>query len=94
MYTKELISELAKRFDKPQSEMRLGVQQLMVKLKQTFTHDQSFTMTKFGTFYIHKKKRRRAFNPLLKRFVLLPPKVILRFRAARALKEGLQKERK
>ncbi|MBN2357296.1 HU family DNA-binding protein [candidate division KSB1 bacterium] len=90
MNTRELITQMSARLEKPQTEVRLGLKQVIKKLRKTFAREQSYTMQNFGTFSVRKREKRKGFHPVHRRYILLPPKMVLRFKASKALKERLR----
>ncbi len=87
MNTHELIVQLSTRLEKPQEEIRSVLKEVIGRLRKALAHEQSFTMQNFGSFSIQKRDKRKAFHPIAKRYMLLPPKLFLRFKMAKALRE-------
>ena len=93
MNSKEVLVELAARLDRPQAELQKGWREAMLILRRGFAKGRGFTLTGFGTWRVKERKKRRAFHPLQKRYLLLPPKMRLTFRPGKRLREILNGRR-
>jgi nucleoid DNA-binding protein len=89
MNSKEVLAELATRLDKPQVELKNGWREAMVILRRGFAKGKGLTLSGFGTWRVKERKRRRAFHPVKRRYLLLPPKLRLTFRAGKQLRETI-----
>ena len=53
---------------------------------------ESFNVQNFGTFSVTELDKRKGYNPLLDKWMMLPPKLKPRFKASDALKERVNKK--
>jgi nucleoid DNA-binding protein len=52
--------------------------------------EKSVTIQNFGTFSVKKARIKKGFSPILKKYVIFPPKMILEFHASNSLKDTIQ----
>jgi len=93
MTTTEVVKILAKRLNLTQTQTRQLLQKTLVVLKDTLTGGKSYSIRGFGTFGIRKRSDRRSYNPNLKKWMRLPPQIIVSFKAGSKLKRRV-KQRK
>lgn len=91
MNNKEFISELARRTGGTQDTTQRMVRSVVEEMSRCFDEGGSVVVPAFGTFEVKKRKERILINPGTGQRMLVPPKLVLAFRAATAVKEKLQK---
>ncbi len=87
MNTSEVIRELAKRLDKPQSEIQRQLTSVVDVFRKFLSENTRFMIPNFGTFDTEERKTRKAFNPHYKKMMVIPAKIVGVFRPAKALKD-------
>jgi DNA-binding protein HU-beta len=85
--SREVIKALAEKMDIPQNEAGKLLKQVVLTLGENFAKGMSFTFQNFGTFQVRKVESRKAYSPVLKEYVLAPPKRILDFHPSKPIKE-------
>ncbi len=93
MNSKEVLAELSARLNRPQVELKKGWREAIVVLRRGFAKGRGFSFIGFGTWRIRERNKRRAFHPVQKRYLMLPPKMRLTFRAGKKLQETLNRGR-
>lgn len=91
MNNKEFINELAQRTNYTQQNTQKMVLSVIEALVQTVEEEQSAQVPQFGTFEVKKRNERILVNPNNGKKMMVPPKLILGFRAASGFKAKLQK---
>ena len=81
---------LAERLDITQEEAEARIEILTDILRKIFGKDQSVTFQNFGTFSTKKNPPRKGYSPILKEYVLYPPKKILEFSPSEKLKDDVK----
>ncbi len=94
MNTTEFVKELAKRLEITQRETRELVRLLHETIAKNLEKQQALCVRGFGSFGARKAESRKAFNPAAKRYMILPPKVVLFFKPSDALKKRLSRRRR
>ncbi len=91
MNNKELISELSQRTGYSQQATRKMVITLLDDLLTTVATEGVVQVPNFGTFEVKKRLERVIINPSNGKKLLVPPKLVMNFRPAAAMKERIQK---
>ena len=86
MNTKEIVRHLALKTGKTQVETRSLLAACVAELKQVLDEGRSFTIPGLGTFQVSTREARVAYSPRHKQKMLFPPKRVVTFRPAAALK--------
>ncbi len=90
MNNKEFIAELAQRAGYTQSDTQKMVSDMVAQLADRFAEGDSLQVTGFGTFEVKKRMERIVINPGTQQRMLVPPKLVLAFKPAAAVKEDLK----
>jgi DNA-binding protein HU-beta len=87
MTNSEIIKNLSLHLGKSQVEIkRLLKSSTKIITRDILDRDISITIPGLGTFSSYFKKKRKSFNPYHKKFMLLPPKRIIRFHPGSSIK--------
>ena len=92
MNNKEFTSELAKRLGFSARKTSSLISSLMEELSNRWTEGDSVTIQNFGLFEVKKKEERVTVHPTTKQRMLVPPKLVLTFKASPSLKEKMKKD--
>ncbi len=90
MNTSEIVKTLAKRLDKPQSEIKTILSTVTGIFKEHLGNHDRFTIPGFGTFDTAAHNPRKSYNPHVKKMMLLPKKIVAIFRPSKALRENVK----
>ncbi|MBR0273187.1 MAG: HU family DNA-binding protein [Bacteroidaceae bacterium] len=91
MNNKEFISALSQKEGLLQRDAQKMVNLLVAELSAQFENGNTLTVQNFGQFEVKKKLERVVVNPSSGQRMLVPPKLVLNFKAYPALKERTQK---
>jgi len=91
MNNKEFIAELALRSGYTQADAQKLVNTLIEGMGDSFEAGENVSLTGFGTFEVKKRLERIMTNPATGLRMLVPPKLVLNFRATASVKEKLKK---
>ena len=91
MNKKEMVAYLAKKLYLTQDETRNLLDSTFDVLAEILAKGKSFNVHGFGTFYVTKMEKRKGFNPLINKWMMLPPKLKPKFKTGESLKEGINK---
>ncbi len=89
MNSKEFLSELASACGMSQAETGAKVKALASVMAGKLENETSIVIPNFGTFEVKKKLERVFVNPTTKQKMLVPPKLVVGFKVATALKDKL-----
>ncbi|KAA6343884.1 Integration host factor subunit alpha [termite gut metagenome] len=87
MNNKTFIAELSKRLGYPIQETSELVNSIFADMIQHFQDGKTITIQGFGTFEVKKKTERISVNPVSKKQMLVPPKLVLAYKPSSLLKE-------
>lgn len=90
MNNKEFISELANRMGYTTKDTISAMNDLVAGMTEFLIDDKSIAIQNFGTFEVKKKLERVVVNPATQQRMLVPPKLVLNFKASTLLKEKMQ----
>ena len=90
MNNKEFITALAARTDMTAREAGKHAATLMAELARSLDENGALTVQGFGSFDVKKKLERVMVNPITKQRLLVPPKLVLTFKASQLLKEKVK----
>lgn len=93
MNTAEVVKILSARTGKSQVEVKRLLKSVTNAFKHFFSKNAGLSIPKFGSFEVQEKEARKAFNPGLKKRVILPPKIILAFKSSKTLKDKINSEK-
>lgn len=91
MNNKDLISRLAERTDTTNEEAQHIVDNIVKAMGHQFENGDAVQIPSFGTFEVKKHKERIMVNPTTGQRMLVPPKLILGFKPASAIRGQLKK---
>ena len=91
MNNKEFISALADKVGRTQDETQKLVKTALQAMGDNFESGEPILVSGFGTFEFKKRLERIMVNPSTGLRMLVPPKLVLNFRAAASIKEKLKK---
>lgn len=93
MNNKEFIAEMARRMEMTTKDTSALVQGLCAEIEACLEEEDSVSMPNFGTFEVKKKLERVVVSPSTKQRMLVPPKMVIGFKASANVKEQLKKKR-
>lgn len=93
MTNAEIIKNLALRFGKSQVETRKLMKESFRVIRDILDENIDIAIPDLGTFSSHFVKKRRCYNPYHKRFIMSPPKRIIRFRPGASIKNELKSKK-
>ena len=91
MNNKGFISEQSKRIGKSIEETQMMTYSLVDVMNEFFQEGDTVSFNGFGTFEVKKRLERIMMSPTTKKKILVPPKLVLGFKPAAALKEKMKK---
>lgn len=93
MNTAEVVKILSARTGKPQVEVRRLLKSVTNAFRHFLSQNVGLSIPKFGTFEAQEKEARNAYNPGLKKKVIIPPKIALAFKPSQVLKDKINSEK-
>ncbi len=90
MNNKEFIAEIARRMDISAKEATSLTQHFCQEMGNVLEEEDSVNIQGFGVFEVKKKLERVVINPATKQRMLVPPKMVIGFKASATLKEQLK----
>ena len=93
MTNSEIIRDLALRLSVSQVEVKDLMKESIRIIRETLDKDMDVSITELGTFSTHLAKKRKSYDPFNKRFLMLPPIRILRFRPGSSMKNELKSKK-
>ncbi len=91
MNNKEFISSLSQKENLTAREAQMLVNHLVAEMSAQFEAGNPLTIQNFGQFEVKKKLERVVTNPSTGQRMLVPPKLVLSFKASPSLKGRMQK---
>ena len=92
MNNKEFTTELARRVGRTGKDTNALIGSLLDIMTERWTEGDAITILNFGTFEVKKKTERVSVNPNTKQRMLIPPKLVLNFRASQNMKDTILNE--
>ena len=92
MNNKEFIGELANRLSMDTKDVTRMCNALIGEIAVQLEEENSLSIANFGTFEVKKKLERVVINPATKQRMLVPPKLVINFKAASTLREKANNE--
>jgi len=86
----EFIKSLSERTGQSQREIRRLLGHITEIFRKTIDEDLRFTIPRLGTFGTRIRQKRKAYNPHLKKYMILPPKRIVFFNTSSVLKNSVK----
>lgn len=90
MNNKEYLAKMAARLDITGKEVQSLTDAFVSELAERLEDGDTLSVQGFGAFEVKKKLERVVVNPLTRRRMLIPPKLVLSFRAAGTLKDKIK----
>lgn len=87
MNNKEFTSELSNRLGYTVKDTSELISSLLFGMVQGFQEGNSVSIQGFGSFEVKKKSERISVNPVSKKRLLIPPKLVLSYRPSPLLKD-------
>jgi DNA-binding protein HU-beta len=94
MNKKEMIQELSEKMKLSQAETKVLLDSTFDVLAEILAKGKTVNIHKFGTFSVTKLEKRKGFNPLINKWMMLPPKLRTRFKVSDILKERVNSDEK
>lgn len=91
MNNKDFIAELSRRSGYTQEQCQRLVRQFVDAMVSRFDEGAPVFVPGFGTFEVKKRMERVIVNPMTKKRMLVPPKLVLGFRPVPSIKDKLKK---
>ncbi|MBN1542545.1 HU family DNA-binding protein [candidate division KSB1 bacterium] len=93
MNYQEVVRILAERLEKPQKEIQMQIESAVNAVTAHLVRNRAVNIPQVGTFAVRKRKKRKTFNGLLSKYLILPPKIVPVYRPSRVLKEKVKERR-
>ncbi|MDD7304717.1 MAG: HU family DNA-binding protein [Bacteroidaceae bacterium] len=90
MNNKDFISGMANRMGISTKEVSALTQHFCQEVGALLENEDSINIQGFGTFEVKKKLERVVINPATKQRMLVPPKLVISFKASSTIKEQLK----
>ena len=87
MNNKEFTSELAERLGYTIKDTSELISSLLGDMTEKLEEGNVITIQGFGSFEVKKKAERISINPVSKQRLLVPPKLVVSYRASNSLKD-------
>jgi len=89
----EIVKNVSAKLELPQVEVKRLMKGSYEILTEILDQNTSITIPDLGSFTARLKKERKSFNPRIGKFLMLPPKRIIRFRPSGSIKNELEGRR-
>ncbi|MBP5706292.1 MAG: HU family DNA-binding protein [Spirochaetales bacterium] len=86
MQKKDMIKDLAVKYNISQAESKRIFDAIFDQLSEVLSQGDYFTEAGFGTFTVAHVKKRKGYNPAIQKFMMLPPKLKPKFKSSDILK--------
>ena len=93
MSNKEFIAALSRELKYTTKETTVYVNALVQEMGAQLEDGNQLSISGFGSFDVRKKLERVLINPSTKQRMLVPPKMVIGFKASANVKEQLKKKR-
>ncbi|HYW35275.1 MAG TPA: HU family DNA-binding protein [Balneolaceae bacterium] len=90
MNTNEIVSHLAANNNMSKAEARRMLDAFVDTLTTSLGNEQGFSLPEIGTFDVNTREERQSYNPYQKKYMILPPKRVVRFHPNQDLKEAVK----
>ncbi len=87
MNKKELIDAITQTADCPTKKAELALNSIMKAIAESLSKGEKVTLIGFGTFSANKRAARQGRNPQTGKVIDIPEKVVVKFKAGKALEE-------
>lgn len=92
MNKKEMIKHLSEKLSMTQAETKILLDSTFDAMAELLAKGNSFNIQGFGTFSVTQLEKRKGFNPLINKWMMLPRKLKPRFKASDSLKERVNQK--
>ncbi len=92
MNNQDYISELAKRLKSTDKDTAMMVRKVVSVMTEQLQDGKVIAVHGFGTLEVKKKMERISVNPVSKKRILVPPKLVLAFKPSNVLKNKIKGE--
>ena len=92
MLKKDIIKDLSEKFEITQVESKRIFDAIFDELTEVLAKGNSFVEQKFGSFSVTHLDKRKGFNPLINKWMMLPPKLKPKFKPSEILKDKVNKK--
>jgi len=89
----EIIKDLSSRLNQSQDETKRLLSGAADQIQKLIDEDNRISIPNLGILSVSFKKERKSFNPIQKRFFMLPPKRLVKLRIASSLKKQFEEKR-
>jgi nucleoid DNA-binding protein len=90
MNSVELVTVLAEKLRLPKTEVSRRLDDVIEVISAQLVNNNVVSLLNFGVFEIAKRNERISVNPVNGKRMLVPPKLIVKFKASSTLKEKLK----
>ncbi len=90
MNTDDLVDRLAERWELTHEEAREMLDLVVQNMCDNLAQGNDFTIPELGTFGTHTRDKQKSFNPHYEKYMMLPPKRVVDFRASENLEDDLK----
>jgi nucleoid DNA-binding protein len=90
MNSAEFITALSQKLQLSKTEVTKRVEDTASIITAELLKDNSVSLSNFGTFEVKKRNERISVNPASGKKVLLPPKLVVKFKVSNSLKDKLK----
>ncbi len=94
MNNREFIAELASRMECSTKEAAAMVQGLCLEMGDRLEDEDNISIQGFGLFEVKKKLERVVVSPSTKQRMLVPPKMVIAFKASNLMKEQIKNKKR
>ncbi len=88
----EVIKKLSIRLGSSQSETKRLLNSSTQMIKKLLDEDFGITIPGFGSFRTQIRQKRKAYNPQIKKFMIIPPKRIVTYHPYSSIKNELKEK--
>lgn len=90
MNTDDLVDRLAENWDLSREECREMLDTIVQNMCDNLAQGNDFTIPELGTFGTHTREKHKSYNPHYEKYMMLPPKRVVDFDAAKNLEDYLK----
>jgi nucleoid DNA-binding protein len=90
MNTTELTSALAQKLQLPKTEVAQRMEHTVAAITGELLKNNSVLFNNFGSLEVKKREERISVNPSSGKRMLIPPKLVVKFKPSGALKEKVK----
>jgi DNA-binding protein HU-beta len=86
----EFTKNFASKLNISQNEASEHISSLTAVFEEAFKKKKAIAIPRFGHFSTRKVESRKGYSPLLKKYVIFPPKRVLEFQPSEQLKDRIK----